>query len=84
MEVDRTDIRGVFRSLSGALNSPSSVWLADSAPLEQNMPGPVSEPRTLFDKIWDDHVMYVTFGSSEGSMLIPICLLAIYRMTGSP
>ena len=32
------------------------------------MPSSVSKPRTLYDKIWDDHVMYVTFsGSSEGS-----------------
>ena len=24
------------------------------------MPSSVSKPRTLYDKIWDDHVMYVT------------------------
>ena len=23
------------------------------------MPAPVSQPKTLYDKIWDDHVMYV-------------------------
>jgi hypothetical protein len=23
------------------------------------MPGPISKPRTLYDKIWDDHLMYV-------------------------
>lgn len=62
MEVDRMGIRG---ELSGALNSPGSfdsphpIWLSNPAPL--NMPSPVSKPRTLYDKIWDDHVMYVTF-----------------------
>ena len=25
------------------------------------MPSSVSQPRTLYDKIWDDHVMHVTF-----------------------
>lgn len=30
-----------------------------------NMPTPVSKPRTLYDKIWDDHVMYVTFSSCD-------------------
>ncbi len=23
------------------------------------MPAPVAQPKTLYDKIWDDHVMYV-------------------------
>lgn len=24
------------------------------------MPAPVAKPRTLYDKIWDDHVMYAS------------------------
>ena len=24
-----------------------------------NMPAPVAQPKTLYDKIWDDHVVYV-------------------------
>jgi hypothetical protein len=36
------------------------------------MPSSVSKPRTLYDKIWDDHIVYVTFsGSSEGSNAHP-------------
>lgn len=49
-----------------------------------NMPSPVSKPRTLYDKIWDDHVMYVTLSSCDRPILIPIHLQVTYRMMGSP
>jgi hypothetical protein len=60
-KLDRMDNRGGCLELAGALNNTSSIWLANSAFAPLNMPSPVSKPRTLYDKIWDDHVMCVTF-----------------------
>ncbi len=30
------------------------------------MPAPVAQPKTLYDKIWDDHVMYVHVAAGTG------------------
>ena len=34
------------------------------------MPGPVTKPRTLYDKIWEDHVVYVNNHDIIGTVLI--------------
>jgi hypothetical protein len=47
------------------------------------MPTPVSKPRTLYDKIWDDHVVCVTLGGCVGLMLISVDLQATHRTMAS-
>lgn len=80
-EIDRVDIIRV--SVWNFINQLFlTCRLVNPAPL--NMPSPVSKPRTLYDKIWDDHVMYVTLYSRECPMLIPIHLQVTHRMMGSP
>ena len=43
------------------------------------MPAPVAQPKTLYDKIWDDHVMYVHFAAScvfaEQMLTVMVALL---------
>lgn len=34
------------------------------------MPGPITKPRTLYDKIWDDHVVYVNYRDLMSIVLI--------------
>ena len=46
-----------------------------------NMPAPVAQPKTLYDKIWDDHVMYVRSHRAPSPPYVPparcmyVCLL---------
>jgi 3-isopropylmalate dehydratase len=36
------------------------------------MPVPVPPPRTLYDKIWDDHVMYATYHDARQVLILTL------------
>ena len=41
------------------VESKCLVYIASFSSPPSTMPAPVLQPRTLYDKIWDDHVMFV-------------------------
>ena len=46
------------------------------------MPGPVTKPRTLYDKIWDDHLVYVNYRDIIIIILISYCLTSDVQEDG--
>ena len=65
LNVDRMGLRGGCRQLFNPRLFVGSLHPIVLLTRPLNMPTPVSKPRTLYDKIWDDHVMYVTFNSCD-------------------
>jgi hypothetical protein len=46
------------------------------------MPGPVAKPRTLYDKIWDDHLVYVNYRNIIGTVLMSRCMTSDVQEDG--